>query len=147
MGETLRRLKKAINWLIYSEKAENERALADLLGYTKSSFSQIVNGRVPLSEKFLDKLCRLDANLNKVWIKTGDGSMLLQGGMNGSTAAADGIVIPAEAWTVIKQQAASLTERDKQVTELIGMLREQVNETKKMIAQEDGHVVSAAVGG
>ncbi len=73
--------------------------------------------------------------------------MLLQGGMNGSTAAADGIVIPAEAWTVIKQQAASLTERDKQVTELIGMLREQVNETKKMIAQEDGHAVSAAVGG
>ena len=44
------------------------------LGYKKSSFSQIMTGRVPLSDRFLDKLCGLD-NLNKVWIKTGKGDM------------------------------------------------------------------------
>lgn len=42
MNEVTARLKRAINWLIFNEIAENERALADLLGYTKSSFSQIV---------------------------------------------------------------------------------------------------------
>ena len=52
------RLKKVINWLIFQEIAENERALADLLGYTKSSFSQIVNGKVPLSDKFIKKSVR-----------------------------------------------------------------------------------------
>ena len=69
------RLKKVINWLIFQEIAENERALADLLGYTKSSFSQIVNGKVPLSDKFLKNLCALDENINDVWIKTGDGGL------------------------------------------------------------------------
>lgn len=75
MGEVTLRLKKAINWLIFQEIAENERALADLLGYTKSSFSQIVNGKVPLSDKFLKALCALDENINEVWIKTGEGGL------------------------------------------------------------------------
>ena len=32
------RIKKVVNWLIFQEVAENEKALADLLGYKKSSF-------------------------------------------------------------------------------------------------------------
>lgn len=75
MKDATQRLKKAINWLIFREIVINERALAELLGYTKSSFSQIVNGRVPLSDKFLKALCSLDDNLNEVWIKTGEGSL------------------------------------------------------------------------
>ena len=75
MNDVTTRLKKAINWLIFQEIAENERALADLLGYTKSSFSQIVNGKVPLSDKFLSALCSLDENINDVWIKTGEGDL------------------------------------------------------------------------
>lgn len=61
--EHLRRLKKVINWLIFKEIAENERALAETLGYTKSSFSQIVTGKVPLSEKFMKRICSLDENI------------------------------------------------------------------------------------
>ena len=49
-----------INWLIFKEIAENERALAETLGYTKSSFSQVVTGKVPLSEKFMKRICSLD---------------------------------------------------------------------------------------
>jgi len=75
MNDVTARLKKAINWLIFQEIADNERALADLLGYTKSSFSQIVNGKVPLSDKFLSALCSLDENINDVWIKTGEGGL------------------------------------------------------------------------
>lgn len=69
------RLKKVINWLIFNEIAESEKDLAERLGYTKSSFSQIINGKVPLSEKFLNALCSLDDNINKVWIKTGEERM------------------------------------------------------------------------
>ena len=75
MSDVTTRLKKAINWLIFQEIAENERALAELLGYTKSSFSQIVNGKVPLSDKFVKSLCALDENINDVWIKTGEGGL------------------------------------------------------------------------
>ena len=57
--EALRRIKKVINWLIFKEIASNERELAEVMGYTKSSFSQIVTGKVPIADKFLNKLCSL----------------------------------------------------------------------------------------
>lgn len=72
----LKRIKKVINWLIFQDFAENEKGLADIMGYTKSSFSQIINGKVPLSDKFIDKLASIDTNINKVWIEGGDGEML-----------------------------------------------------------------------
>lgn len=71
----LKRVRKVINWLIYQEFAENEKGIADIMGYTKSSFSQIVNGKVPLSEKFVDKLASIDDNINKVWVLSGSGEM------------------------------------------------------------------------
>lgn len=71
----IQRIRKAINWLLYKGVAENDRELSEIMGYTKSSFSQIVNGRVPLSDKFAKKLCRLDENINEVWILTGEGEM------------------------------------------------------------------------
>lgn len=71
----LQRVKKVVKWLIFKGYADNETDLAKLLGYTKSSFSQIINGKVNLSEKFIDKLISLDSNINKVWISTGQGEM------------------------------------------------------------------------
>ncbi len=142
MEDETTRLKKAVNWLIYTGKAENERAIAELLGYTKSSFSQIMNGKVPLSDRFLDRLCSLDPNINKVWIKTGEGNLTSDSNPNGSM-----VEIQQEAWSVIKQQAASLAEHDKQMSELISMLREQMEETKKMVARAVAPVGSAAAAG
>lgn len=72
----LKRIRKVINWLVFQEFADNEKGVADLMGYTKSSFSQIINGKVPLSDRFIDKLASIDDNINKVWIKSGDGEML-----------------------------------------------------------------------
>ena len=80
--EHLRRLKKVINWLIFKEIAENERALAETLGYTKSSFSQIATGKVPLSEKFMKRICSLDENINFVWLQSGEGEMFLSNNLN-----------------------------------------------------------------
>lgn len=54
----IQRVRKVINWLIFQDIAENERELSEKLGYTKSSFSQIVNGKVPLSDKFVKNYAR-----------------------------------------------------------------------------------------
>lgn len=75
--DTPKRLKKAINWLIFNDKGDSDKEIAAMIGYTKSSFSQIVNGRVPLSGKFVKRLCVLDPNLNYDWIMTGDGEMFI----------------------------------------------------------------------
>ncbi len=71
----IQRVKKLCKWLIYQEFADNDKELALLLGYTKSSFSQIINEKVSLSDKFIDKICEVDKNVNKVWIRTGKGDM------------------------------------------------------------------------
>lgn len=68
------RVRTVVNWLIFREIANNDRELAEMLGYTKASFSQIVNGKVPLSDKFVRKLCSLD-NINEEWVKSGVGEM------------------------------------------------------------------------
>lgn len=73
----LERIRKVCNWLIFAEFAESDSVIAQKLGYTKSSFSQILNGKVPLSEKFINRICLFDKNINKVWILEGTGEMLL----------------------------------------------------------------------
>lgn len=140
--EQTNRIKKAINWLIFQEVAENERALANLMGYTKSSFSQLVNGKVPLSEKFVKKLCSLDPNINEVWIMTGEGNLLNSDNPNGLTD----VTIPADVWAVIKAQANGLSARDRQIDDLIGLLQEQTALIKKTLAPRDDNATSAAVG-
>lgn len=132
-----KRVKKVINWLIFKEIADNERDLAETLGYTKSSFSQIVNGKVPLSEKFMKKLCSLDENINFVWLQTGEGKMFVSDNLNSE------ISISNDIWKVIKQQAESLSARDRQIDELMEMLKEQIQENKKMNARQGDNANSA----
>lgn len=143
--DTTGRIKKAINWLIYQEIAESETALAKMLGYQKSSFSQIVNGKVPLSEKFVKRLCSLDENINDVWILTGEGELLKtvsDDSLNGQTD----ITIPRSAWAVIEAQSASLSARDRQIDDLISLLKSQLLEKEKTVARRDDAATSAAVG-
>lgn len=137
----LQRVRKVINWLIFMEFAENEREIAEKFGYTKSSFSQIINGKVPLSDKFLKKLCSANENINEVWISSGEGEMLKNSEQNTGV-----ITIPINVWEVIKNQADSLKIRDKQIDELVSLLKEQLAEAKKTVAQQESDATSAAVG-
>ncbi|MCD8286785.1 MAG: helix-turn-helix domain containing protein [Clostridia bacterium] len=139
--EELHRIKKVINWLIYTEIAESYKQIADILGYTKSSFSQIVNGKVPLSDKFVGKLCSLDENINIVWVQTGEGSMFLYDNPN-----SEEIRVPRAVWQVIQKQAESLSARDAQIDSLIRLLKEQTDESKKINARQDGGAGSAVAG-
>lgn len=135
----IQRVRKVINWLIFQDIAENERELSEKLGYTKSSFSQIVNGKVPLSDKFVKKLCSLDENINEVWVSDGTGTMF-----KNNPNSENGVTIPESAWNVIQHQAESLAARDRQVDELIGMLKDQIQEYKKAVARLDDNAASAA---
>lgn len=123
------------------EYAENERELAEKLGYTKSSFSQIVNGKVPLSERFVQKLASVDENINEVWIMTGEGNML-----NSVETGSSVVTIPANVWEVIQTQAESLKSKDRQIDELVAMLKQQIAESKKTPAQQGGNATSAVAG-
>lgn len=142
MKDVTKRIKKVINWLIYQEVVENERELSEKLGYTKSSFSQIVNGRVPLSAKFVKKLCSLDENINEVWVLNGEEQMF----KNNLNSENTDITIPNNVWNLLQQQAESLATRDRQIDELMGMLKEQIQDNKKIYARTDENAASAVAG-
>lgn len=74
----IERIKLAVKTLISLGVAKNQEEIGKLMGYSnKSSFSQVVNGVVPLPEKFIDKLCKLDSRLRKSWIVNEIGDILI----------------------------------------------------------------------
>jgi transcriptional regulator with XRE-family HTH domain len=134
----IQRIKKVVNWLIFMEYAESEKDLAEKLGYTKSSFSQIINGKVPLSDKFIKKLCSANENINEFWITDGKGGMLKTEERVGGS-----VTIPQDVWEVIKAQSESLKSKDKQIDELLTLLKRQIAESKKTAARREDNATSA----
>jgi transcriptional regulator with XRE-family HTH domain len=74
--EMKERLRRVVNWLIAQGKAGSQRELAKVLGYNASAFSQVINGHVPLSDKFLRRLSAFEPRLNIEWVRNGSGAML-----------------------------------------------------------------------
>ncbi|MDR0228921.1 MAG: helix-turn-helix transcriptional regulator [Flavobacteriaceae bacterium] len=74
----LDRIHEVIKWIIYEGQAKNQTDLAEQLGYTKSSFSQIINGKVNLSDLFIRKLTTFAPLINPAWIQSGEGQMLIE---------------------------------------------------------------------
>lgn len=73
----LQRVRKVLQWLSLCGFGDDDNTLRLNLGYkNKSSFSQIINGIVPLNDLFIKKLQILDPNINKVWIREEKGAML-----------------------------------------------------------------------
>lgn len=73
----IERIKLAIKWLIGSGVAKNQKEIGYLLGYkNESSFSQVINGKVPLPNDFIDRLSNLSTTLNQTWLLTGEGEMI-----------------------------------------------------------------------
>jgi hypothetical protein len=74
----LDRIKILVQWLIGCGIAPNQESIGTLLGYkSKSSFSQIINGHVPLPKKFIESLYSLDERINRTWLLTGEGEMIV----------------------------------------------------------------------
>lgn len=70
------RITDVVSFLIFSKSALDKRDLAQKLGYNVSSFSQIINGRVPVSDKFIERLLEFAPDINDQWLIKGEGEML-----------------------------------------------------------------------
>ena len=81
-------------------------------------------------------------DLNTTWLLTGEGPMLK--GPSTSTAPADSenVSIDRQAWEVIRSQAASLERKDKQMDELLALLREEMKRGED--ADYRGHAATGA---
>lgn len=73
----VQRAKSIVKWLINNRVALTQKGIAQKMGYNHSVLSQVLNGRVPMTEKFMLTLCSLDSRLNYEWLLNGSGEMLL----------------------------------------------------------------------
>ena len=83
-------------------------------------------------------------DLNTIWLLTGEGEMLTTpSAIQAQPNDGDVITIPKEVWGVIKSQADSLQSRDKQIDDLIRLLREQMDEAKRGHVRKEDNAGSA----
>lgn len=79
MADT-KRIKLLINWLISQGIISSQQELGEKFGITSKSYlSQLVNGRA-YSEEFINKLSEFDGRINREWLETGEGSMIISEG-------------------------------------------------------------------
>lgn len=75
----LQRIKIAVKTLISLGVEKNQEGVGKLMGYSnKASFSQILNGKVPISKDFIEKLCNLDSRISKKWVIDGIGNVFVE---------------------------------------------------------------------
>lgn len=83
---TIDRNKILIRYLISEGKVSNQRELGKKLGYNnESSFSQIINCKVPMPSKTLQNIKSLYPEIDINWLLTGEGEMLQHGGISPET--------------------------------------------------------------
>ena len=70
------RMKYAIAYLKAQNIIVSQNEMGQILGYKESSFSQIINGRVPFSKNMINKIKLNFPQLNTKWLLTGEGEML-----------------------------------------------------------------------
>ena len=133
--DILKRIRKIINYLVYQEVIKNDKDLAAMLGYTKSSLSQILSGSVP-ADKFIERLCNAVKNINSAWIKTGIGEMLNSSSGSITTNATNGIDNAAGGSFLSDstELLAVLRTENKMLKELTDELRKQI---QKLEAQNE----------
>lgn len=77
-NEKLQRLGDMIDWMLFNNIVESRRELAKRMHYQESTLSLVVNGKQPMSPKFLKALSLIDPRLNVDWIDKGEGEMIVE---------------------------------------------------------------------
>lgn len=75
--DVLERAKSVVKWLIDEGEIKSQSELAARMGYNESSISQILTGRVKLSDKFISKLAQVSSSINPKYFKEEDAPMIL----------------------------------------------------------------------
>lgn len=115
---------------------------------TRQAIYDIYRGKTRnISESMACKILSCFPDVDRVWLLTGEGEMLKESNQPISSIGENGdtITIPGKVWKVIEQQADSLAARDKQIDDLIAILKESQKRDADD-AHQEGNATSAVVG-
>lgn len=102
--------------------------------------SYVNNINQSIQPQKIDSITNHYPDLNTGWLLTGEGEMLKGDEVPKSTNAIKKVEVSEEAWDVIKKQADSLASKDRQMEELISLL-------KKANAHKEDDATCADVSG
>ncbi len=138
---------KELKRFVKSEGLTQE-ALAEMFGVSQANINALLNGRTPFG-KSVASSWEERLGVRAAWLMIGDGEMLKSAAQAAPLAATDTITMPREAWEVIRDQAASLKakdvsleRKDKQIDEMLSMLRKQIEKGED--AGYHGHAATRA---
>ena len=131
----IQRIKKVINWLIFQEKISSQRELAEKMGYTESSMSQILNEKVSLSENFIKKLSIMDDAINEDWLFAEKGEMLKNNQQieNVSNSTVVGANVNGNGNNITHNDFAGMIELQKGYQEMIKTSQAQLTESQSQM--------------
>lgn len=135
--EKTNRFKTIVLYLVGEGTVTSQKDLADKLGYPATTLSQIINGKMGTSDKFIAKLKHLQPNINEDWLLTGEGEMLLKSGQSVTVSGSSNITQQNKNGdnhvsnddrliSIIQEQSHQLTTSQEQITQLITIIREKL---------------------
>ena len=135
-----RKIDRLLQYLEYKGITENKATVE--CGLSNGLIGQAKRGKSDIGEKAAEKILMKYQDLERVWLLTGEGSMLKESSTATAPADSDNISIDRQAGEVIRSQAASLERNDKQMDELLALLREEMKRGED--ADYRGHVATRA---
>lgn len=139
--DKLDRLAEMIDWMLYHNVVASRRELALRMNYTESTLSCVVNGRQPISPKFLTALSQIDQRLNVDWIDTGEGEMIIE-------EEAASVPSTAEELEAVRLQQENIRMLQEQLTSIIKMGNAELVKAQQSLiekASEQLEILTAAL--
>lgn len=139
--DKLDRLAEMIDWMLYHNVVASRRELALRMNYTESTLSCVVNGRQPISPKFLTALSQIDPRLNVDWIDTGEGEMIIE-------EEAASVPSMAEELEAVRLQQENIRMLQEQLTSIIKMGNAELVKAQQSLiekASEQLEILTAAL--
>lgn len=97
----------------------------------------VANMRKSIQPERIESIALIYSDLNTGWLMTGEGEMIKTAQQDTTVKT---VTIPADAWDVIQKQANSLEMKDRQMDELISIIK------KENARKEDNAGCAAASG-
>lgn len=122
------RLKILITELKKRKKVYHQAEFAEIVGISRTQFSEIVTGKRKLSDKAIHKITKALPEINEEWLRTGEGEML-----NSHSANADNHSISI-AGEEIKENKINVNT-DETIARLVAEVAAQRKLTEKVLEQ------------
>lgn len=132
--EKVDRYKLLIRYLIGKGLASSQKGVGILLGYTnESTFSQLINGKIPTPKEFNNKLKEIEPALSIDWLEAGEGDMLVSdaNGNNNTSVAGNNNTINGS--SILEKALDELTEMRKLFQEQVHNNHEQFDRLVSVI--------------